>query len=68
MSIAAIVTRGYGTFGSIAEVVTRGYTSGEVDLTTGVAPGCRLVALAEAIRLRAQPEGSRIVATPGVRH
>lgn len=30
MSIATVVTRGYGSFGSIAEVVTRGYTIGEV--------------------------------------
>lgn len=26
MSIATIVTRGYGNFGSISEIVTRGYT------------------------------------------
>lgn len=25
MAIAAVITRGYGSFGSIAEVVTRGY-------------------------------------------
>lgn len=29
MSIATIVTRGYGAFGSIALVVTRGYATGE---------------------------------------
>lgn len=28
MSIATVVTRGYGTFGTIADVVTRGYTIG----------------------------------------
>lgn len=26
MSIAAIITRGYGSFGSIADIVTRGYS------------------------------------------
>lgn len=30
MSIAAIVTRGYGTFGSIADVVRFGYDASEV--------------------------------------
>ena len=28
MSIRTVVTRGYGSFGSIAEVVTRGYSIG----------------------------------------
>ena len=37
MSIAAIVTRGYGTFGSIADVTTRGYlvSVAAVAATTG---------------------------------
>ena len=30
MSIAAVVTRGFGSFGSANEVVTRGYSIGEV--------------------------------------
>ena len=29
MAIRTIVTRGYGSFGTIGEVVTRGYTPGE---------------------------------------
>ena len=35
MSIAALVTRGYGTPGSVALVVTRGYTSGEPSIDVG---------------------------------
>lgn len=31
MSIATVVTRGYGSFGTISEVVTRGYSIGAVD-------------------------------------
>jgi hypothetical protein len=29
MAIATIITRGYGSFGSIAEIITRGYDIGE---------------------------------------
>jgi hypothetical protein len=36
MTIAAIVTRGYGSFGTIADVVMRGYISGE-DIAMAVA-------------------------------
>lgn len=34
MSIAAVVTRGYGSFGSVALVATAGYTSGTVVVVT----------------------------------
>lgn len=37
MSIAAVVTRGYGSFGSAALVMTRGFTVGEIAAIT--APG-----------------------------
>lgn len=46
MSIATVVTRGYGSFGSVAEVVTRGYAVGVAptppvvtEVTTGGATG-----------------------------
>ncbi len=32
MSIATIVTRGYGTFGSVNKLPTRGFSIGEVQL------------------------------------
>lgn len=40
MSIATIVTRGYGSFGSIAEVVIRGYVAGEAadEIVPEIAP------------------------------
>lgn len=35
MAIRTVVTRGYGTFGTIPEVVTRGYTAGAPAPPTG---------------------------------
>ena len=35
MSIATVVTRGYGTFGTIPFVVTRGYSIGEAAISIG---------------------------------
>jgi hypothetical protein len=64
MAIRTVITRGYGTFGTIANIVLRGYTSFPVSTIVQRAAITMTAAEASAITMTASKAKSLIMTAP----